>query len=294
MIQLFQLQQARRKWASLLLVLSLCLTAVSVTTRIAVAAADVWNLETFALMVYSYITTTAWKADISGIHLSRAIQPPLTTILPMSSQIYCQIQHSNMPIILLSQPLVMPSPFLTSLFPTVSLYLIAVSVTTRVTVNAADVWKLETLALIVYRYGAVTLEITKVVGIHLSWAVQPPLRTKLPMFLRINLQVRHHQVPVNSISQLLVLPSPFLTIISVTLDWIQSPVATREPIWHLEFPALTTFSPPSLSWWLYSELVHWQKNTFTFPVGKAGKEFVLEVNRLLRAYADGRELESIA
>ena len=44
----------------------------------------------------------------------------------------------------------------------------------------------------------------------------------------------------------------------------------------------------------YSEVVHWQKNTFIVPFGKAGKEFVFELSRLLRAYADGSALESIA
>ena len=43
----------------------------------------------------------------------------------------------------------------------------------------------------------------------------------------------------------------------------------------------------------YSEVVHWQKNTFTVPFGKAGKEFALEVSRLLRAYIDGTAHESI-
>ena len=44
----------------------------------------------------------------------------------------------------------------------------------------------------------------------------------------------------------------------------------------------------------YSEVVHWQKNTFTLHFGKPGKEFVFEMRRLLRAYADGTALESIA
>ena len=44
----------------------------------------------------------------------------------------------------------------------------------------------------------------------------------------------------------------------------------------------------------YSEAVHWQQNTFTVPFGKAGKEFVFELSRLLRTYADGTALESIA
>ena len=44
----------------------------------------------------------------------------------------------------------------------------------------------------------------------------------------------------------------------------------------------------------YSGVVQWQKNTFTVPFGKAGKEYVLELSRLLRAYADETALESIA
>ena len=43
----------------------------------------------------------------------------------------------------------------------------------------------------------------------------------------------------------------------------------------------------------FSEVVHWQINTFTVPLGKAGKDFVFEVSRLLRAYADGTALESM-
>ena len=54
-------------------------------------------------------------------------------------QTYWQIQHRHMPIKLLSQQLVIPSPALTSLFPTVSRYLIAVGVTTSVAVGTAQV-----------------------------------------------------------------------------------------------------------------------------------------------------------
>ena len=43
-----------------------------------------------------------------------------------------------------------------------------------------------------------------------------------------------------------------------------------------------------------SEVVHWKKNTFTVPFDTAGKEFVFELSRLLRAYTDGAVLESIA
>ena len=44
----------------------------------------------------------------------------------------------------------------------------------------------------------------------------------------------------------------------------------------------------------YFDVVHWQKNTFTLPFGKAGKGFVFELSRLLRAYVDGTAPESIA
>ena len=47
------------KGASLLLTVSLRLTAAGVTTRVAVGAADVSKLETFALIVYHYSTETA-------------------------------------------------------------------------------------------------------------------------------------------------------------------------------------------------------------------------------------------
>ena len=140
-----------------------------------------------------------------------------------------------MPIRLLSEPLVMPSPFLTSLFPTVRLYLIAV---------AADVWKLETLALVVYRYGVVTVWITNVVRIHVSWAMQLSLTMKLPMFPRINWQVRHHQVPDNLLSQPLILSSPFLTTSAWFWTGYNHQWLPGEPIWHLGLPALTTFFLP--------------------------------------------------
>ena len=127
---------------------------------------------------------------------------------------------------LLNQPPVIPSPFLTCLFPTVSLYLIAAGLITRVAVDAADVWKLQTLAQIVYRYGVAIVWIANVVGVNLSWAIRPRLTTKLRTFPGINWRVWHNQLPFNLLSQPLILHSPFLTTISMTLDWIQSPVAT--------------------------------------------------------------------
>lgn len=44
----------------------------------------------------------------------------------------------------------------------------------------------------------------------------------------------------------------------------------------------------------YEETVHWRRNLFKIPSGKAGKSFVHELTKLFRAYADGSALESIA
>ena len=128
-------------------------------------------------------------------------------------------------------------------------------------------------------------------------------------------QVRHHQVPVNLLSQPLILPSPFLTTISMNLDWIQSPVATRwthptprspSPynflssllfIWCPTPPVIRGNQDPASMLKLMRMAIPWSalaENTLTVPLGKAAKEFVFEVCILLRAYADGKALESIA
>ncbi|MCY4641269.1 MAG: reverse transcriptase domain-containing protein, partial [Gammaproteobacteria bacterium] len=44
----------------------------------------------------------------------------------------------------------------------------------------------------------------------------------------------------------------------------------------------------------YEEIVHWRRNLFKVPSGKAGKSFVQELTRLFRAYANGSALECIA
>ena len=44
----------------------------------------------------------------------------------------------------------------------------------------------------------------------------------------------------------------------------------------------------------FSEAVHWRRNCFTVPFGKAGREFVLELSRLYRAFASASALESVA
>ena len=44
----------------------------------------------------------------------------------------------------------------------------------------------------------------------------------------------------------------------------------------------------------YAEVTHWRRNVFLVPSGEAGKEFVLELARLFRTYAESSALESIA
>ena len=45
---------------------------------------------------------------------------------------------------------------------------------------------------------------------------------------------------------------------------------------------------------IYSEVVHWRRNCFSVPYGKAGKEFVRELSRLYSAYGSASALESVA
>ena len=44
----------------------------------------------------------------------------------------------------------------------------------------------------------------------------------------------------------------------------------------------------------YTEVVHWRRNCFSVPYGKAGKEFVRELSRLYLAYGCASALESVA
>ena len=45
---------------------------------------------------------------------------------------------------------------------------------------------------------------------------------------------------------------------------------------------------------IYSEVVHWRKNTFSVPFGKVGKEFTAELSRLYCSFGNESSLESIA
>ena len=44
----------------------------------------------------------------------------------------------------------------------------------------------------------------------------------------------------------------------------------------------------------YDEVLHWRRNIFNVPSGKAGKSFVPELALLFKAYAEGTTLESVA
>ena len=44
----------------------------------------------------------------------------------------------------------------------------------------------------------------------------------------------------------------------------------------------------------YAEVIHWQRNLFLTPSGKAGESFVSELARLFRAYGESSALESVA
>ena len=45
---------------------------------------------------------------------------------------------------------------------------------------------------------------------------------------------------------------------------------------------------------VYSEAVHWRQNLFKVPHGRAGKDFVSELARLCRSYAESSALEPVA
>ena len=43
----------------------------------------------------------------------------------------------------------------------------------------------------------------------------------------------------------------------------------------------------------YHEVVHWKRNLFSVPHGKAGTAFVVELSKLYRSYGEGSAMESI-
>ena len=80
---------------------------------------------------------------------------------------------------------------------------------------------------------------------------------------------------------------------------------TETPI--VPLPPFPSSSEPIFSWGdvdgetfrcalngTYDEIVHWKRNLFKVPSGKAGTAFVRELSRMFRAYADHSALENVA
>ena len=44
----------------------------------------------------------------------------------------------------------------------------------------------------------------------------------------------------------------------------------------------------------YDEVVHWRRNCFSVPFGKAGRDFASELSRLYLAYGSASTLEAVA
>ena len=44
----------------------------------------------------------------------------------------------------------------------------------------------------------------------------------------------------------------------------------------------------------YNDIIHWKRNIFLLPSGASGKSFIQEITRLLQAFANGSQMESIA
>ena len=76
---------------------------------------------------------------------------------------------------------------------------------------------------------------------------------------------------------------------------------------NLELPAFQPAPPPRFNWGLldgddfshalsaaYAEVVHWRRNIFSVPSGAAGKAFVLELSRLIKAFAERSAQEAAA
>ena len=72
-------------------------------------------------------------------------------------------------------------------------------------------------------------------------------------------------------------------------------------------PDYPSVMPPSFTWGsvsgtnfsslldsVYNEVIHWRRNCFSVPFGKAGRGFVNELSRLYLAYGSASALESVA
>ena len=87
-----------------------------------------------------------------------------------------------------------------------------------------------------------------------------------------------------------------------------TPVTDFTPAADMTLPEFTKLPDPPIFYWserdgpsitqdinnAYDEIVHWRRNVFKIPSGKAGKSFVRELTRLFKAYAECSSLEGIA
>ena len=75
----------------------------------------------------------------------------------------------------------------------------------------------------------------------------------------------------------------------------------------VDLPFFSTLSPHSFTWGgmdgisfcskiddVYEKIVHWKRNLFEVPNGRAGEDFVNKLSRLLEGYNDATTLECIA
>ena len=83
--------------------------------------------------------------------------------------------------------------------------------------------------------------------------------------------------------------------------------AIATPAINVDLPPFTPISTPDFCWSdvdgeaftssinrCYEVIVHWRRNLFKVPSGKAGKAFVQELVRMFHAYANASALESVA
>lgn len=92
------------------------------------------------------------------------------------------------------------------------------------------------------------------------------------------------------------------------LDDISSSMAGNAPDVHYQtnldtqhLPSFVSLQPPTIRWGevegevsvcdIQEEIVHWKRNLFKVPSGRAGKSFIRERTRMFRAYTDVSALE---
>ena len=96
------------------------------------------------------------------------------------------------------------------------------------------------------------------------------------------------------------------TLVKDNIDFICYKCSGSTPPYG-NLPNYPPLSPPSFLWGdvpgsefvskvcsIYDEVIHWRRNLFSVPVGKAGNRFVQELARLFQSFADGSALEGIA